>query len=86
MQEDQQDYQLINSVYLDNSSMELYHGRLDKRPNAIATRIRSTPEQHNLETVCLLQRFYDRQNSTLIQECFLSGRFCWISAISMIRW
>ena len=39
-QEDQQDYQLINSVYLDNSSMELYHGRLDKRPNAIATRIR----------------------------------------------
>ncbi len=40
VQEDQQDYQLINSVYLDNSSMELYHGRLDKRPNAIAVRIR----------------------------------------------
>jgi SPX domain protein involved in polyphosphate accumulation len=39
-QEDQQDSQLINSVYLDNSSMELYHGRLDKRPNAIAIRIR----------------------------------------------
>ena len=39
-QEDQQDSQLINSVYLDNSSMELYHGRLDKRPNAIAVRIR----------------------------------------------
>ncbi|KAK9825865.1 hypothetical protein WJX81_006134 [Elliptochloris bilobata] len=38
--EDQQDSQLINSVYLDNSSMELYHGRLDKRPNAIAVRIR----------------------------------------------
>ena len=31
----------MNSVYLDNSSMELYHGRLDKRPNAIAVRIRS---------------------------------------------
>lgn len=39
-QEDQSDSQLINSVYLDNSSMELYHGRLDKRPNAIAIRIR----------------------------------------------
>ena len=39
--ENQQDSQLINSVYLDNSSMELYHGRLDKRPNAIALRIRS---------------------------------------------
>ena len=41
--ENQQDSQLINSVYLDNSSMELYHGRLDKRPNAIALRIRSAP-------------------------------------------
>ena len=38
--ENQQDAQLINSVYFDNSSMELYHGRLDKRPNAIALRIR----------------------------------------------
>lgn len=34
------DAQLINSVYLDNQHMELYHGRLDKRPNAIALRIR----------------------------------------------
>ncbi|PSC71737.1 VTC domain-containing [Micractinium conductrix] len=34
------DAQLVNSVYLDNSSLELYHGRLDKRPNAIAVRIR----------------------------------------------
>jgi len=33
----------VNSVYFDNSSMELYHGRLDKRPNAIALRIRSPP-------------------------------------------
>ena len=38
--EDQQDSQLINSVYLDNTAMELYHGRLDKRPNALALRIR----------------------------------------------
>ncbi|KAL3141644.1 hypothetical protein ABBQ32_004873 [Trebouxia sp. C0010 RCD-2024] len=38
--EDGPDNQLINSVYLDNSSMELYHGRLDKKPNALAIRIR----------------------------------------------
>lgn len=36
----QPDSQLINSVYLDNSFYELYHGRLDKRPGAIAMRIR----------------------------------------------
>ena len=30
----------VPAVYLDNSSLELYHGRLDKRPNAIALRIR----------------------------------------------
>lgn len=34
------DSQLVNSVYLDNSSMELYHGRLDKTPGAIALRFR----------------------------------------------
>lgn len=34
------DAQLINSVYLDNSLGELYHGRLDKRPDAIAMRLR----------------------------------------------
>jgi hypothetical protein len=30
----------VPAVYLDNSSLELYHFRLDKRPNAIALRIR----------------------------------------------
>ena len=34
------DSQMTNSVYLDNSSLELYHGRLDKRSNAIAVRLR----------------------------------------------
>jgi SPX domain protein involved in polyphosphate accumulation len=34
------DAQLINSVYMDNASLELYHGRLDKRPGAIALRLR----------------------------------------------
>lgn len=35
-----EDWQLINSVYLDNDSVELYHGRLDKTPEAIALRMR----------------------------------------------
>jgi SPX domain protein involved in polyphosphate accumulation len=34
------DSQLVNSVYLDNSQLELYHGRLDKTPGAIALRLR----------------------------------------------
>lgn len=34
------DSQLVSSVYLDNSQMELYHGRLDKTPGAIAVRLR----------------------------------------------
>src|SRR6202008_4828242 len=34
------DSQLVNSVYLDNTSMELYHGRLEKTPGAIALRFR----------------------------------------------
>lgn len=34
------DSQLTNSVYLDNYAMELYHGRLDKTPGAIALRFR----------------------------------------------
>lgn len=29
----------MNSVYLDNSSLEVYHGRLDERPNAITIRV-----------------------------------------------
>lgn len=42
------DSQLVNSVYLDNHAMELYHGRLEKSPGAIALRMRwygtGTPE------------------------------------------
>ncbi|KAH7623032.1 hypothetical protein Ndes2526B_g02326 [Nannochloris sp. 'desiccata'] len=33
------DSQLVNSVYLDNSSLEVYHGRLDERPTALTVRI-----------------------------------------------
>lgn len=42
------DAQLVNSVYLDNRALELYHGRLDKSPGAQALRMRwygtPTPE------------------------------------------
>jgi len=34
------DSQLTNSVYFDNDQLELYHGRLDKTPGAIALRMR----------------------------------------------
>ena len=34
------DSQLVNSVYFDNELLELYHGRLDKLPGAIAYRLR----------------------------------------------
>lgn len=34
------DSQLVNSIYIDNYAMELYHGRLDKTPGAIALRFR----------------------------------------------
>ncbi|CAM9946975.1 unnamed protein product, partial [Phaeothamnion confervicola] len=34
------DSQLVNSTYLDNSQLELYHGRLNKTPGAIAVRFR----------------------------------------------
>jgi len=34
------DSQMTNSVYLDNDQLELYHGRLEKSPGAIALRLR----------------------------------------------
>ena len=34
------DSQLTNCVYLDNDQLELYHGRLDKTPGALALRLR----------------------------------------------
>ena len=34
------DSQLVNSTYLDNHAMELYQGRLEKSPGAIALRMR----------------------------------------------
>lgn len=48
------DAQLINSVYFDNDSLELYHGRLDKKPGAIATRVRWYGP--NEPKVCFVER------------------------------
>eukprot|EP01025_Chloroclados_australasicus_P020957 TRINITY_DN22025_c0_g1_i1.p1 TRINITY_DN22025_c0_g1~~TRINITY_DN22025_c0_g1_i1.p1 ORF type:complete len:318 (-),score=32.99 TRINITY_DN22025_c0_g1_i1:48-1001(-) len=42
------DAQMINSVYLDNSCLELYHSRLEKRPGALAIRLRYTNIQLQL--------------------------------------
>lgn len=36
----QSDFQLTNSVYLDNDQLELYHGRLFKVPGSISLRLR----------------------------------------------
>lgn len=33
----------VNSVYLDNSSLELYHSLLDKKPGATTMRVRCRP-------------------------------------------
>jgi SPX domain protein involved in polyphosphate accumulation len=40
----------VNSVYLDNSSLELYHSLLDKKPGATTMRIRCTGP--NLTRLC----------------------------------
>ena len=54
------DAQLINSTYLDNSSMELYHGRLDKRPGAIAVRVRWYGD--GSPRVCFVERKTHRES------------------------
>lgn len=33
------DSQLVNSIYLDNTSLEIYHGRIENRPNAVILRL-----------------------------------------------
>ncbi len=55
------DSQMVNSVYLDNAQLELYHGRLDKTPGAIALRLRwygATP------TVVFVERKTHRESWT----------------------
>lgn len=80
------DSQLVNSVYLDNYSMELYHGRLEKSPGAIALRFRwygtGTPELVFVERkthreswageVSVKERFTIKENQV---QSLLSGNF-----------
>jgi len=80
------DSQLVNSVYLDNYAMELYHGRLEKTPGAIALRLRwygtGTPELVFVERkthreswageVSVKERFIIKENQVLP---LLQGKF-----------
>lgn len=51
------DSQLVNSVYFDNESLELYHGRLDKKPGALAIRIRwYGPNEPKGKSTCFVER------------------------------
>lgn len=54
------DAQLVNSVYFDNESLELYHGRLDKKPGALAIRVRwYGPNEPKL---CFIERKTHRES------------------------
>jgi len=80
------DSQLVNSVYIDNYAMELYHGRLDKTPGAIALRFRwygtGTPDTVFVERkthrekwaqeISVKERFVVQEKSVLP---LLHGRF-----------
>ena len=56
------DSQLVNSVYFDNESLELYHGRLDKKPGALAIRIRwYGPNDPRGKSTCFVERKTHRE-------------------------
>lgn len=54
------DAQLVNSIYLDNTAMELYRGRLNKTPGAIALRLRwygtATPDSDGRDGMVFVER------------------------------
>ncbi len=57
------DSQLVNSVYFDNESLELYHGRLDKKPGALAIRIRwYGPNDPRGKSTCFVERKTHRES------------------------
>jgi SPX domain protein involved in polyphosphate accumulation/uncharacterized membrane protein YidH (DUF202 family) len=57
------DAQLVNSVYFDNESLELYHGRLDKKPGALAIRIRwYGPNDPKGKSTCFIERKTHRES------------------------
>lgn len=90
------DSQLVNSVYLDNYSMELYHGRLDKSPGAIALRLRwygsNTPDVVFVERkthreswageISVKERFIIKETQVL---SLLSGTFDLQGEIAKLR-
>lgn len=90
------DSQLVNSAYFDNSFMELYHGRLDKRPGAIAVRVRWYGE--GAPKLAFMERKTHRESwkgeesvkerFTLPEPCvvpFLEGRYTVADAAADLR-
>lgn len=69
------DAQLINSVYLDNDSMELYHGRLDKKPGALALRLRWYGPQPK---IVFMERKTHRESASFVApESFFAYAGSW---------
>lgn len=64
----------VNSVYLDNSSLELYHGLLDKKPGATTMRIRQEMFQFCvvLGSFCVVRR--SLRSSPALGACTMA---CW---------
>ena len=60
------DSQLVNSVYLDNSSLEVYHSLLNERPNAIEIRLTWFGSQEPSEV--FVERKSKRQRSTILNS------------------
>jgi len=67
----------VNSVYLDNSSLEVYHGRLDERPNALVIRLNwfgsQDPTEVHLERQILHGHAGGRSEDVERAEIFLPG-------------
>ena len=81
------DSQFTNSVYLDNDSLELYHGRLDKTPGAIALRLRwygvGDP------TVIFVERKTHNEKWTgeiSVKERFMVSRSTFMCTTTQERW
>lgn len=71
------DSQFTNSVYLDNDQLELYHGRLDKTPGAIALRLRwYGPEDPKLVFVERKTHNEKWTGETSVKERFIVRAVC----------
>lgn len=60
------DSQLVNSVYLDNSSLEVYHNRLEEHPNTVAIRLSwygtQEPVEVHVQRKLLKESLVDEEN------------------------